>query len=63
MHPTFITETRMCIHALEESYSRADVRADEHRALAKAIRSGDRELTDRLLCGHMDDAIHRLIPN
>ena len=63
MHPTFITETRMCIHALEGTYARAEVRADEHRAIANAIRSGDRELTDSLLCAHMDDAVNRLIPN
>jgi len=60
MHQTFITETRMCIHALDETYAKSEVREEEHRALANAIRSGDRELTDRLLSGHMDDAINRL---
>jgi DNA-binding GntR family transcriptional regulator len=60
MHKTFITETRMCIHALDETYATSEVRADEHRAMANAIRSGDRELTDRLLIAHMDDAIARL---
>lgn len=60
MHQTFITETRMCIHALEESYSVSEVRGEEHRALAKAIRSGDQALADRLLVAHMDDAINRL---
>ena len=60
MHQTFITETRMCIHALDESYAKSEVRDHEHRALANAIRSGDRGLTDRLLTAHMDDAIHRL---
>jgi DNA-binding GntR family transcriptional regulator len=60
MHQTFITETRMCIHALDESYAKSEVRDQEHRALANAIRSGDRELTERLLTAHMDDAIHRL---
>ena len=60
MHQTFITETRMCIHALDESYAKSEVRDEEHRALANAIRSGDRELTDRLLSAHMDDAINRL---
>jgi DNA-binding GntR family transcriptional regulator len=60
MHQTFITETRMCIHALDESYAKSEVRDQEHRALANAIRSGDRGLTDRLLTAHMDDAIHRL---
>jgi DNA-binding GntR family transcriptional regulator len=61
MHPTFITETRMCIHALEDSYSTSEVRGEEHRALANAIRSGDLKLTDKLLIAHMDDAVNRLI--
>jgi DNA-binding GntR family transcriptional regulator len=60
MHQTFITETRMCIHALDESYAKSEVRDTEHRALASAIRKGDRELTDRLLIAHMDDAVRRL---
>jgi DNA-binding GntR family transcriptional regulator len=60
MHRTFITETRMCIHALDQSYSASEVRGEEHRAVAAAIKSGDSELTDQLLILHMDDAIHRL---
>jgi DNA-binding GntR family transcriptional regulator len=61
IHRTFITETRMCIHALDESYSASEVRGDEHRAVATAIRSGDLKLADELLIAHMDDAIRRLI--
>jgi DNA-binding GntR family transcriptional regulator len=61
MHQTFITETRMCIHALDETYAKSEVRDKEHRALANAIRKGDRALTDRLLTAHMDDAINRLV--
>ncbi|MFF0340546.1 GntR family transcriptional regulator [Kribbella sp. NPDC004875] len=60
MHQTFITETRMCIHALEETYSASDVRVREHYALAEAIRTGNAESADRLLIAHMDDAIVRL---
>jgi DNA-binding GntR family transcriptional regulator len=60
MHQTFITETRMCIHCLDQTYATSEVRGDEHRALANAIRSGDGELTDRLLIAHMDDAVARL---
>jgi DNA-binding GntR family transcriptional regulator len=60
IHQTFITETRMCIHALDDTYAKSEVRDKEHRALANAIRRGDRELTDRLLIAHMDDAISRL---
>jgi DNA-binding GntR family transcriptional regulator len=60
MHQTFITETRMSIHCLDQTYAVSEVRGDEHRALANAIRAGDRELTDRLLVAHMDDAVARL---
>ncbi|WP_020387562.1 GntR family transcriptional regulator [Kribbella catacumbae] len=60
MHQTVITETRMCIHALEETYSASEVRVEEHRALAEAIKSGDPTLVDQLLTAHMDDAIARL---
>lgn len=60
MHQTFITETRMCIHALEETYSASEVRVEEHRSLAEAIKSGDPTLVDQLLTAHMDDAITRL---
>jgi DNA-binding GntR family transcriptional regulator len=61
MHQTSIIETRMCIHALEETYLAADARALEHERLADAIRTGDAERTDRLLMDHMDDAIERLV--
>ena len=60
MHQTFITETRMSIHCLDQTYAVSEVRGDEHRALANAIRAGDRELADRLLIAHMDDAVARL---
>jgi DNA-binding GntR family transcriptional regulator len=60
MHQTFITETRMCIHALEETYAASDIRVGEHRALADAIGAGDAGLVDRLLSEHMEDAIERL---
>ncbi|HYZ68100.1 MAG TPA: GntR family transcriptional regulator [Mycobacterium sp.] len=60
MHQTFITETRMCIHCLDQTYAISEVRGDEHRALARAIRAGDRELTNTLLVAHMDDAVARL---
>ena len=47
---------------LDESYAKSEVRdRKEHRALANAIRKGNRELTDRLLTAHMDDAVNRLI--
>lgn len=61
MHQTMLTETRMCIHALEVTYASLEVRAAEHCAIAAAIRAGDADLTDELLITHMDDAINRLI--
>lgn len=60
MHQTSIIETRMCIRALEGTYTARDARAVEHQTLAVAIRSGDAELADELLIAHMDDAIQRL---
>jgi DNA-binding GntR family transcriptional regulator len=60
MHQTFITETRMCIHALEETYSASEVRVEEHRTLANAIKSGNPTPVDHLLTAHMEDAITRL---
>ncbi|MCK5754903.1 MAG: GntR family transcriptional regulator, partial [Mycobacterium sp.] len=61
MHQTVITETRMCIHSLDDSYAKSDFREEEHRTLATAVRSGDPELTDRLMVAHMDDALARLL--
>ncbi|MEU8222822.1 GntR family transcriptional regulator [Kribbella sp. NPDC048915] len=61
MHQTSIVETRMCIHALEETYAASDLRAGEHAQLAEAIRTGDADRTDELLRAHMDDAIQRLV--
>ncbi len=60
MHKTLLTETQMCIHALEQTYAHVDDRVDEHRAIADAFAAGDPDLTDRLLLAHMDDAVVRL---
>jgi DNA-binding GntR family transcriptional regulator len=60
MHQTSIIETRMCIHALEETYAASEVRVGEHRLLAGAIRAGDALHADDLLIAHMDDAVTRL---
>lgn len=60
MHQTLMVETRMCIEALESRYSSHAPRIEEHRAIAKAIRSADLELTIARLRQHMDDAIVRL---
>jgi DNA-binding GntR family transcriptional regulator len=60
IHRTLITETRMCIHALEATYSGAEARVTEHQHIAEAIAAGDHLLADDLLVAHMDDAITRL---
>ncbi|MGI8418152.1 MAG: GntR family transcriptional regulator [Nakamurella sp.] len=63
MHQTLLTETRMCITALQETYRVSDDRVDEHRAIAEALATGPVELVDRLLLDHMDDALRRLTGN
>lgn len=60
IHTTLLTETRMCIHALKETYSHSDERVDEHRGIAEAFRAGDPKLCDARLVAHMQDAVERL---
>lgn len=60
MHDTLLTETRMCIHALNATYHDPDERGAEHRAIAEAFGAVKPKLVDRLLVAHMDDAIVRL---
>lgn len=62
MHQTLLTETRMCVIALEGTYPESDDRVPEHRAIAQAIGEGDTALADRLIIAHMDDAVGRLAP-
>ncbi|MGV0644689.1 GntR family transcriptional regulator [Mycolicibacterium sp. XJ2546] len=61
MHQTYLVETRMCVHALADTYDSPNDRVVEHQALASAIRSGDVQLSDKLLIAHMEDAVDRLI--
>ncbi len=62
MHQTLLTETRMCLTALQETYPSADGRVAEHTEIAEAIEGADLALVDRLLIAHMDDAVARLAP-
>lgn len=62
MHQTLLTETRMCIHALESTYASGDVRVEEHHAIAQSFLDKKGRLTDRLLIAHMKDAVERLSP-
>lgn len=61
IHQTYLVETQMCVHALADSYATHGDRVVEHHALASAIRSGDVELTDKLVIAHMEEAVDRLI--
>jgi DNA-binding GntR family transcriptional regulator len=60
MHHTLLTETRMCVLALGETYPSPDDRVPEHNEIADAFKRGDAELVDRLLIEHMHDAVVRL---
>lgn len=60
MHQTLLTETRICIRALEPSYAEGDVRFAEHRAIAQSFLDRKPRLTDKLLIAHMKDAVQRL---
>lgn len=62
MHQTLLTETRMCVIALGETYPGSDVRIGEHQEIAEAIANGDAGTSDRLIIAHMEDAIRRLAP-
>lgn len=60
IHDTLRIETRMCIRAMEPTYTYDDARVGEHREIARSFRRGDPLLTDRLLVAHMRDALERL---
>ncbi len=60
MHQTLLTETRMCIHALDDTYAHSDERVAEHRGIADALDVADQELVDARLIAHMEDAVIRL---
>ena len=60
IHDTLRIETRMCIRAMESTYTYDDARVGEHQDIARSFRRGDPLLTDRLLVAHMRDAVERL---
>lgn len=60
MHETLLTETRLCIQALEATYVSREERVGEHTAIARSFVDADPALTDRLLREHMRDAVRRL---
>lgn len=60
MHNTLLTETRMCLTALEKKYVDPHARVAEHQAITEAIDAGDTQLVNKLLIRHMEDALERL---
>ena len=60
VHSTLMTETRMCLTVLQESYRVDGDWIAEHRGIAEAVFNGDGPLTERRLSDHEEDALARL---
>ncbi|QTG81336.1 GntR family transcriptional regulator [Arthrobacter crystallopoietes] len=60
MHNTLITETRMCMAALEDTGYTPEARLAEHEAIADAIGNADVPRFHKLLADHMDDAVEKI---
>ena len=59
---TLLIETRMCLGALQTTYTDLGEQVREHVALREAILAGPPEDVRELLVGHMRDAVERLRP-
>lgn len=62
MAQTLLTETRMCLSALQRTYRAAEERVAEHGEIIEAVRAGDEARVLELLDAHMEDAVRRLAP-
>ncbi|WP_295651575.1 GntR family transcriptional regulator [uncultured Dietzia sp.] len=60
VHETVLVETSMCLHAMSATYSGAESRLSEHRAIADAVRVGDAARATSLLVEHMQDGLARV---
>ena len=60
MFRTLVAETRLCLIRLEPFYQEGTEVVEEHRAIAEALRSGNRRRVESLLQVHMDEAAARL---
>ncbi len=60
-HRTLLTESKMCIHAMQTTYPPPDERVPEHREIAEAFTLDDPAVVDGLIQTHMDDAVRRLL--
>lgn len=61
MHRTLLTQLRMSLVGMQDTYSSSHERAEEHREVAAAIVAGDAALADRLLVEHMEDGLRRVL--
>lgn len=59
---TLLVESRMCINALQDTYSTPLDLADEHGVIVQAIAEADLDSALRAIDSHMRDAMDRLIP-
>ncbi|AHH20270.1 putative transcriptional regulator, GntR family [Nocardia nova SH22a] len=57
---TLLIETRMCLGALQTTYTDLGEQVREHVALREAISSGPADQVRELLAAHMHDAVERL---
>jgi DNA-binding GntR family transcriptional regulator len=62
MARTLLTETGMCIAALQRTYEMPEAQVAEHAGIIEAIRDGRESLLLKLIDSHMEDAIRRLLP-
>ena len=60
IHSTLMTETRMCLTVLQDSYRVTEEWIAEHRGIAEAVVTGDGPLAESRLSDHEDDALARL---
>lgn len=60
VHETVLVETSMCLHAMRGTYTDAESRLAEHRAIAEAVRTGDPGPARELLVEHMRDGHARI---
>lgn len=60
VHETVLVETSMCLHAMRGTYTEAEARLVEHRAIADAVRAGGPGRARDLLVEHMEDGLARV---
>ncbi|WP_314038153.1 GntR family transcriptional regulator [Dietzia sp. CH92] len=61
VHETVLVETSMCLHAMRSTYTDAQARLTEHRAIADAVRAADPAPARTLLVEHMRDGLARVL--